>query len=78
MMNCPHCSHTETQVVDSRPHAKRVLRKRRCLSCLGTFKTVEMPVEMASPLRAFEEKIEAARIAAREFSARLDKIGSEL
>ena len=40
-MRCPHCSHTESKVTDSR-EAKEIIRRRReCLSCSVRFTTFE-------------------------------------
>lgn len=42
-MKCPHCSHSEDKVVDSRSTAdgKAVRRRRECLKCEGRFTTYE-------------------------------------
>ncbi len=42
-MKCPHCSHSEDKVVDSRSTAdgKAVRRRRECLKCESRFTTYE-------------------------------------
>ena len=40
-MNCPHCSHSQTKVVDSRDWEEGIRRRRHCLSCEQRFTTVE-------------------------------------
>lgn len=44
-MRCPFCSHTETQVVETRESDEGdvVRRRRRCLSCDKRFTTYERP-----------------------------------
>ena len=41
-MNCPFCGHTETRVLDSRPHDERIRRRRECLGCGKRFTTYEI------------------------------------
>ena len=41
-MNCPFCGHTETRVLDSRPHDERIRRRRECLGCGKRFTTYEV------------------------------------
>lgn len=42
-MKCPFCSHTDTQVIDSRvtDEGNSIRRRRRCLSCEKRFTTFE-------------------------------------
>jgi transcriptional repressor NrdR len=40
-MNCPFCSESETKVIDSRPDADGIRRRRECLACGRRFTTVE-------------------------------------
>ena len=42
-MKCPHCSHPEDHVIDSRPveNANVIRRRRECLSCHKRFTTYE-------------------------------------
>lgn len=40
-MNCPHCGHTESKVIDSRDVNDGVRRRRQCLSCDSRFTTYE-------------------------------------
>ncbi len=49
-MKCPSCSHTETQVVDSRvsEEGDTIRRRRRCLACDRRFTTYER-VELSMP-----------------------------
>lgn len=44
-MNCPVCEGATT-VIDSRPEADCVNRRRRCLSCDYRFRTVEVDMDM--------------------------------
>ena len=48
-MNCPFCGHTETRVLDSRPHDERIRRRRECLGCgkrFTTYEAVDRPMLM--------------------------------
>jgi transcriptional repressor NrdR len=49
-MRCPYCSHTETQVVETRESDEGdvIRRRRRCLKCDKRFTTYERP-EIALP-----------------------------
>ena len=49
-MRCPYCSHTETQVVETRESdvGDVIRRRRRCLKCDKRFTTYERP-EIALP-----------------------------
>jgi transcriptional repressor NrdR len=40
-MRCPHCSHTESKVTDSREAQEIIRRRRECLSCSIRFTTFE-------------------------------------
>lgn len=40
-MRCPYCSHSETQVLDSRDLGKEIRRRRACLKCKKRFTTYE-------------------------------------
>lgn len=40
-MNCPFCSESDTKVIDSRPDADGIRRRRECLACGQRFTTVE-------------------------------------
>ena len=40
-MNCPVCGE-KTKVVDSRSDCESVWRKRQCMECEYTFKTIEL------------------------------------
>lgn len=42
-MKCPHCSHSEDHVIDSRPveNGSVIRRRRECLSCARRFTTYE-------------------------------------
>ena len=49
-MHCPYCSHTDTQVLDTRisEEGDSIRRRRRCESCERRFTTYERP-ELAMP-----------------------------
>lgn len=40
-MLCPHCQHPESKVIDSRPSADTIYRRRRCLRCGHHYSTQE-------------------------------------
>ena len=40
-MNCSHCGHNQTKVIDSRDWEQGIRRRRECLSCMQRFTTVE-------------------------------------
>ncbi len=42
-MNCPHCNHNDSQVIDSRPRdlGKTICRRRKCKSCGQRWTTFE-------------------------------------
>lgn len=40
-MNCSHCGHDQTKVIDSRDWEQGIRRRRECLSCTQRFTTVE-------------------------------------
>lgn len=43
------CGHTETRVLDSRPHDERIRRRRECLGCgkrFTTYEAVDRPMLM--------------------------------
>jgi transcriptional repressor NrdR len=40
-MNCPFCDQADTKVIDSRPDADGIRRRRECLACGQRFTTVE-------------------------------------
>ena len=40
-MNCPHCQHAHTSVVDTRPDAGHIRRRRVCERCGHRFTTRE-------------------------------------
>lgn len=40
-MICPHCKHSETQVLDSRDAGEGIRRRRECLQCAHRFTTYE-------------------------------------
>lgn len=44
-MDCPNCG-APTKVVDSRPSAKTVVRRRKCLECKYRFSTIEIDTEV--------------------------------
>ena len=50
-MHCPYCSHTDTQVLDTRisEEGDSIRRRRRCESCERRFTTYERP-ELAMPV----------------------------
>jgi transcriptional repressor NrdR len=41
MMNCPHCGHEESKVIDSRGIGIGIRRRRECLKCAARFTTYE-------------------------------------
>jgi transcriptional repressor NrdR len=47
-MRCPFCQGEESRVIDSRPVAPTIRRRRECESCHRRFNTVEM-VEVQTP-----------------------------
>jgi transcriptional repressor NrdR len=40
-MQCPHCGHTDSRVVDTRDTSTGIRRRRECLSCKSRFTTYE-------------------------------------
>ncbi len=40
-MYCPHCSHDDSKVIDSRDSGDGIRRRRECLSCGQRFTTLE-------------------------------------
>ena len=48
-MRCPHCSTTESRVIDTRSSGERIRRRRECLSCRKRFTTYERVV-LSSPM----------------------------
>jgi transcriptional repressor NrdR len=48
-MNCPYCNYEDIRVVDSRPHEKKIRRRRECARCkkrFTTYEVIEMPILM--------------------------------
>lgn len=48
-MNCTHCGHEETRVIDSRPVSSglsMIRRRRQCCGCGERFTTYELPMQM--------------------------------
>jgi transcriptional repressor NrdR len=48
-MKCPFCQREESRVIDSRPAAAGIRRRRECEGCRRRFNTLELP-ETAGPL----------------------------
>lgn len=44
-MKCPHCESEESFVLDSRPSANGLRRRRKCTSCAQKFTTYELNAE---------------------------------
>ena len=40
-MNCPFCGHPDSRVIDSRPDAAGIRRRRECQACSNRFTTLE-------------------------------------
>ena len=40
-MNCPHCNHDDSKVIDSRDSGDGIRRRRECLECARRFTTYE-------------------------------------
>lgn len=40
-MQCPHCGHADSRVVDTRPAGDGIRRRRECLACRRRFTTYE-------------------------------------
>jgi transcriptional regulator NrdR family protein len=44
-MSCPKCGHLKSIVVESRVFEGQHVRKRECIKCGHSFKTIETPYE---------------------------------
>ena len=45
-MKCPCCESDEVKVLDTRAHPEGLARRRRCLSCGVTYKTLETVIKI--------------------------------
>ena len=48
-MKCPHCSGTESRVIDTRASGERIRRRRECSACKERFTTYER-VALSNPM----------------------------
>lgn len=61
-MNCTKCGGGKNDVVDTRPSAAGVWRRRQCRTCGDTWTTVEIANPSDAVIKAMsEEMVEAAR-----------------
>ena len=58
MLSCPNCGDGNTKVLDSRPSADRIQRRRRCLCCQYRWTTYEIDADV------YRHLMEHSRIAA--------------
>ena len=67
-MNCPHCSHDNSRVIETRKEGGETWRRRKCDGCQGTFfsceysqKDMKFPAEiMRKSMARLREKGRAA------------------
>ena len=93
-MNCPHCNHSESRVLDSREINDGIRRRRECLRCKGRFTTYERvqqgalfvikkdkrrePFQKVKVLNGIRKACEKRPIAAYVIERLADDIESEL
>ena len=71
-MNCPFCGHTETRVLDSRPHDERIRRRRECLGCgkrFTTYEAVDRPMLMVQKKDGSYEPFDRHKLVTGIFNA---------
>ena len=72
VMNCPFCGHTETRVLDSRPHDERIRRRRECLGCgkrFTTYEAVDRPMLMVQKKDGSYEPFDRHKLVTGIFNA---------
>lgn len=72
-MNCPFCQ-ANTAVIDSRPRADAVTRRRKCRQCKRTFGTTERITQERLSDERVKRMVKAAVLFAKSLNATLQQL----